>query len=84
MFEIDIRLLLNDGQQTGFTTERCNMSLAYMSAIQNVKHQLQTNTIDFVPIEGGEYLIWAYGKCQGTMAVKEVDPETEAQDSKEG
>jgi hypothetical protein len=78
MFSIDLRLDVRTWGQEGYLVDVDDKILAYVSAMRTVKRRLETTEIDFLPLGNDQYIIWAYGKCQGLMIIKEVGQETSA------
>jgi len=83
MFDIKIRLAYQNWGEYAYGIDRSDMALAYVSAIRTVKAKLLMDTVDFIALGSGEYIIWADGKCQGYMSIKKIDPEPEAEGTDE-
>lgn len=81
MFKIKIRLGVDGWHSHDFDMEEDELALAYTVTIQKVKHIVQIQALDFIPLGDGEYIVWGNGICQGYMAIKEVGPETSEPDS---
>jgi len=73
MFNVIIHLSPHDWHECDYEVEVNDMTKAYVSAIREVKRKLNMVAVDFIPLCGGQYIIWAQGVCQGYMKIKEVD-----------
>ena len=53
---------------------------AYMEAVRLIREVLSTNGVEFLVVGEMEFVIWAFGKCKGYLAIKEHGPKTSAPD----
>ena len=53
---------------------------AFMEAVRLVREVLSTGEVELLMVGEMEFVIWGFGKCQGYLTIKQVNPKTSVQD----
>ena len=79
MYKINFSLVGRDWLNEYFFTDAKTITSVLVQAQSVLKANLVTDKLDIVHIVNNEYLIWAFGECQGFLNIVacETTPQTE-------
>jgi len=80
MYKIYYSLASTEWQGVEFESDASTPVKAFMCAVREVRRVLATMEVEFLPVDEMEFVIWAFGKCKGFLAITELGPETSVQD----
>jgi len=76
MYNIYISLARDNWHGVEFNTDVNTPVKAFMVAVREIRTMLATMEVEFLPIDEMEFVIWAFGKCKGFLAVTAIGPKT--------
>jgi len=80
MYNIYYSLVSTEWEGVDFETNANTPVKAFMCAVREIRTVLSTMEVQFLPVDEMEFVIWAFGKCKGFLAITEIGPETSVQD----